>query len=480
MLTNKMENRTDYFGKNALLLVFLIIVCFSFAQANDLKDLFALDFVLTEGGFNRIELNPNNLYKGVRLEVIKRRSDINQQYEILQQVVSFQKKGGVSALPLIKNFVVRRLFEGPAAGTFYIQPSNVAVSSISRIYMSNSLGTGVSFTLVYGLEKPDSLPAGEYTLQVNFVLRAVGANSYSGQLNKVLFIDVRIPERAAEKTDLEIIPVSGYRAIKLNSHKEMMKSFDLEFKFNRRPQGSFSLTQLLLDPLRSEKGVELPENKLMFTVRESKNARAVTTNTPLGKGRTIFYSVDSGGRVDENFLLTYSIGDLKDVQTGLYKGKIFYYLEQAGKPSELKGSFNIELEVEPVLELELLTDRSGEISFYNIKPGEASRTSELIINIKTNIGKRYQVTQSVFQELTDPLGRKIPSEKFTMRLESINSKGTLRFSGKMPVKKGDTTLFVSDDYGSSDSFKIIYELEVPKDVIAGDYSTRITYSLIEH
>jgi len=61
----------------------------------------------------------------------------------------------------------------------------------------------------------------------------------------------------------------------------------------------------------------------------------------------------------------------------------------------------------------------------------------------------------------------------------MDTKGDLKFTQSAATKKGDTILFVSDDDGASDKFSIIYELTVPWDIKAGDYSTHITYSLSE-
>jgi hypothetical protein len=47
------------------------------------------------------------------------------------------------------------------------------------------------------------------------------------------------------------------------------------------------------------------------------------------------------------------------------------------------------------------------------------------------------------------------------------------------VKRGSRVLFVSDGRGSPDKFKVIYKLSPSEDIMAGDYSTRITYTLLE-
>jgi hypothetical protein len=61
----------------------------------------------------------------------------------------------------------------------------------------------------------------------------------------------------------------------------------------------------------------------------------------------------------------------------------------------------------------------------------------------------------------------------------MNTKGTLRLSVQQEVKRGDTVLFVSDDRGTPDKFKVIYELGIPSLIKGGDYSTKIVYSLSE-
>ena len=125
-------------------------------------------------------------------------------------------------------------------------------------------------------------------------------------------------------------------------------------------------------------------------------------------------------------------------------------------------------------------DASGRISFSNLKAGEGAKKNEVAIEIKSNTGRQYQVIQNVLSELLDKEGRIIPAQSFSMHMEGGDDvKGTLRAKDNQQVKKGDTILFISDPRGASDKFKIIYELAIPKDLIAGDYSTRITYSLVE-
>ena len=148
--------------------------------------------------------------------------------------------------------------------------------------------------------------------------------------------------------------------------------------------------------------------------------------------------------------------------------------------SELIGELGLEVENERIFELVIIPpDQKTTIEFRNLKPKEPPQRNEVIIEIKTNLGKPYQVTQNVLSELTNKEGDIIPFKYFTITLESLDTKGNLEISGKQPVRKGDTILFISDQQGSSDKFKIIYELSTDWKIKAGDYSTRISYSLLE-
>jgi len=462
------------------LVIFLFVFLPSLVFSLSIEEIFDLSFTLTEGGINRMELNSANWFKGITIQVRKKRSDFNQQYELIQQTLISRKKGTLPEFNFLRNLVVRRITEVAPAGTFHIQSSNTPVSQSSRIYTSDGSGTGVTFTLVYGIERPEELAPGDYSVQINLILRPVGGGATVAQITRIFFIEIRIPEEAKEQTEIEFITLSGLSRIYLNSRKEGKKSFDVQVKFNYPPRAGFTLSQILAEPMRSENGLELDPQRINFVVTQAKRGKATNVLTPLGDNKISLYTTDSGSSTDDSIIITYTFGDLSDVKAGRYHGRILYYLQEIGKPEEFKGGLDIELENERIFDLELSSEQERIIGFYNIKPGETPQTKEVIITIKNNTGHRYQVNQDILQELTDAAGNKIPFEYFTMKLEELDTKGSLLIKQKEPVKKGSTLIYTSDAAGSSDKFKIIYELTVPTNLIAGDYTTQVSYSLVEN
>jgi hypothetical protein len=143
-------------------------------------------------------------------------------------------------------------------------------------------------------------------------------------------------------------------------------------------------------------------------------------------------------------------------------------------------TLQLEIQNERIFDLAITpTDQKYAIEFRDVKPTEPPRISEILIEVMTNTGKQYQVSQEVYADLTNKEGETIPPEYLTLRTQEEGAKGRVKFSDKQQVKKGSAVLFISDNQGAADRFKVIYELQCPKDLKAGDYSTRITYSLSE-
>ena len=98
--------------------------------------------------------------------------------------------------------------------------------------------------------------------------------------------------------------------------------------------------------------------------------------------------------------------------------------------------------------------------------------------------KQYQINQNVYSNLTNKSGDVIPADYFFVKTDKNDGKklsGALKYPNTEKVRTGDSTLFVSDLKGSPAEFKVIYKLDLPREVniTSGDYSTRITYSLSE-
>ena len=165
---------------------------------------------------------------------------------------------------------------------------------------------------------------------------------------------------------------------------------------------------------------------------------------------------------------------------GNYRSRIQYILESSGKQVNL-GALDLEIRQDRVFEINISPqDQRYNIDFSNLKPGEGPRINEVLVEVKTNIGRPYQVTQNILSDLVSSEGIDIPPKFFSLKTVAVNNtKGQLKVLDKIAVAKGNLLLFISDNDGASDQFKILYELVCPPDLLAGSYSSRITYTLTE-
>ena len=438
------------------------------------SDIFNLSYTLTEGG-TRLELTPLNPYKGVQITVT---SNVSTRYEVIQRVINPLVNQDNPGAALGNNFVFRGLRGTNNYGDFRVPVTDSPPRSNEVLYVSDTAGDADTFTLAYGITNLQDIEAGHYFGRFGFILNPI--SSTRPQVTQILDVYVTI-SREETKPKIEISTSSGGKVISLNPQKTEMQVADVTVKINSKSRKPFSISQVLTQPLVSEEGVRLDSNRVNFTTREVKLGLAEGKNTPLFSGRPQnVYSSAPSGQADNFFVISYGLTDFSAVKAGRYRSQIQYLLEEMGAQTRL-DTLDLEIENARLFDLQITPlDQRYAIIFTNVKPTEPPKKSEVLIEIKTNLGKPYQVNQEVLSELTSPEGIKVPEEYFTMHTESIDStRGKLKFSSEDQVKKGSSVLFLSDNQGAADKFKVVYTLTSPKDLKTGDYSSRITYSLSE-
>ena len=86
--------------------------------------------------------------------------------------------------------------------------------------------------------------------------------------------------------------------------------------------------------------------------------------------------------------------------------------------------------------------------------------------------------QTVSGLLTTKEGKTIPAGFFKLKTTSEENKDGIKYPKEAAVEDGQMVLFTSRD-GKSAKLKVIYKLDIPRDIHSGNYSTGIIYSLLE-
>lgn len=453
---------------------FLLITTFFFNPKHSLAaDIFDLSYTLTEGGF-RLELTPENASKGLRIRVD---SNISTRYEVTQRIVSPLVNRDNPNLIIRDNFVIRGLTGTNSSGNFRLSSADTPLRAEDILYVSDAAGSPDSFTMVYGIRQIEEIKPGDYIGRISLTLNPI--SSARAPVTKILEVRVSISQKDQAKGLVEVTTATGAKKIVLNSKRQGQQSCDLLVSFKGRFQRPFSIIQALSAPLESAEGERLDEGAINFMVKGVTKGTSANQITALSVNPQNIFSSTATGEADNYFVITYQLSDLAGQKSGIYRGKLLFLLDEMGTQTRIE-TLELDIENERIFELEVKPqDQKYIIEFRDLKPSSPPKTSEVILEVKTNTGKAYQVAQNITLDLTNKEGKAIPSSYFTMRTEPLDTGGKLNFTDKQEVEKGTSVLFISDNEGSPDKFKVIYELACPLNAAAGDYDTNVAYSLAE-
>ncbi len=397
-------------------------------------------------------------------------SDIAKQYQVVQSLL--EPLTGIQGQSLSReNFTVYALAGSNAAGTLTVQQETAVSPGRAILYVSDSLGTQDTFKLAYILKPPFNVPSGSYRGRISFNLEAINASE------PPVTVILNISAEIQAESSFEIRTSTGASAIRLDSSRPDEQASDVLFSIKGGRGSQFRILQSLSGFIESMEANRLSPDAIYFRISQAEKGMGPNQDTRLSETQDAVYLSGPTGAEDQ-FIITYSLANADKQKAGRYRGQIRYMLDGLGV-QDLIGKMDLEVEIARIFDLKIAPELGGTIEFRDLKPQGAPKQSEVIFEIASNIGRPYQITQSLSSGLVDKEGHIVPQKYFTLREESLGTRGRLAFSSPTEVKTGETILFVSDSTGSSDKFKIIYELKPSFDIMAGDYATRITYSISE-
>jgi hypothetical protein len=460
-------------NKNVKTIFILVLTTIILLAFNKAFAAFSLSITPYAGGYDLNYGKINGLEPRINKEVVVNiNCDIGKQYRLIQSLLEPLTNIQGTSIPQ-NNLLVYGIRGTNKYGTLAVEEEVPVSFGRMFIYTSNQSGLSDSFTLVYGLEGPFNVPAGIYRGRLSFTLEPI--DTAQAPVSVILNISAEI----AIESKIEITTATGTKTITLNPTREEMKSADVLIDIKGAMGSQFKIIQVMNEAPVSSEGYRLSEDAIKLYVKDARKGIGITLPTSLSCGPQTIYTSGISGEA-EAFIVNYSLGDLGKEKAGKYRTAIKYLLEGSGYLKEgLIDTLALEIENAPIFDLIISPEAGGLIQFKNLRAFSPPQINEVVIQVKTNIGKPYQVSQKVLSGFTSKEGDVIPEKYFKLKEEEIDTKGILKYPAKTEAKVGDTALFVSDKEGSPDSFKVIYELSIPADLKAGDYSTGITYTLSE-
>ncbi|MDD5347844.1 MAG: hypothetical protein PHT59_04445 [Candidatus Omnitrophica bacterium] len=424
-----------------------------------------------EGGYDLRFGNISAQDMGVDKElVVNVTSDTGTRYQVIQTLLDpLTNNEGYSLHQ--SNFLVNTLAGSNTYGTLRLSQGFPVSGSRTILYTSGPTGLSDSFRLVYGLRGP--LAPGSYRGRIAFVLEPVGSSA-----NPVTVI-LNVSAEVSAATSIEIKPVRATSVLRLSKSNATPYGDSCAVTIQGIMGRQFRIMQALSRPFESQHGEVLPDGAINFSLQSVARGTVAGGEDTLTQRQQVVYTSSAQGE-PEKFLITYTLASAEKYTAGLYRSRVNYFVDGLAGGQTMLAALDCEVEVPRIFDLVAKPQESGIIEFRTGPNVTSTQADTVIIEIRTNNAKPYQVSQKFSSELVSRDGSVMPQEFFTVRTEKIDTaKGTLKFPLPEPVKTSDTVLFVSDAAGSPDAFKVIYELRPSVNVPAGDYSASVMYTISE-
>jgi len=176
------------------------------------------------------------------------------------------------------------------------------------------------------------------------------------------------------------------------------------------------------------------------------------------------------------FLMEAEINRMKKLVIMVTMGLICTSLSYAGS----KVSINVSVTIKPILEISAVGPNNGHIEFGSVQKNAASpvtvESGDVVVTARSNLGEPYHVTQELTSLLSDQSGNTMQDQSLKSFAKSdSNPEGAIQ-GGAVNTKPA--LLYRSNPTGGSETIRARYELTVLPDQPAGNYESKLVYSII--
>jgi len=236
------------------------------------------------------------------------------------------------------------------------------------------------------------------------------------------------------------------------------------------------IEQELIEPLHNDRNEVLDSEFIKFSTSGQCQEQDYPSLVPLEREKKVLCrDRDAQGDLTVHFQLEPKTDEKK---SGTYQGRLRYSLQSGNQAKNYE--VKLQVEIMPIFKMELEYP-SGSMNFNRLIPNDPPQTREVLVRVRTNLGRPYSVTQSLVSPMTNEEGTIFDSKHFVSRQELIDdSQGKVSAPNFQPVEPKSTTIFYSDNDGAPAKFRVIYRLSPFEGMDPGKYGTSITYSLGEN
>jgi len=366
---------------------------------------------------------------------------------------------------------------GNTSGTLRIQGPARLSSMPTDLFVSSVTGKAERLTLLASVSLPsapsgtirDAPQAGTYTGSLSYVMHSI-----TGSVVRTQTMQVRLRvEPIITLTLAEGFPSRISFGTLVPDRLSEPRTIRVQLVSNL--PGTVQLEHVLDDPMRNQRGDEFPVSAIELSSTFTGGER---TSRPMTQRMTLSPSVGNVSTPSQ-LELVYRTVVPEHQAAGMYRGTIALSLSGTTSLNRDRLRIPMELTVPQILSLTIQSPDGGqpELNFGSPVLGRPSELKALVILVKTNSGRPYQLMHSLSRPFVGKKGQALPSD-------ALQCAPALRLDGSLqaplsPVPVSSRGLiYRSDLHGTPlDKLFMVCQVTVPQDTLADTYRTRYQLTL---
>jgi hypothetical protein len=392
------------------------------------------------------------------------------QYQVFQRVIEpiVNERGENLNLQSIETATLPNT---NASGTLYLQNAERLGMGEQLVYTSGQGGPSDEFQIAYAV-RPELLNvSGNLMGKIVFTLRPIGSGT---------------PQQVLVNMSLENVADAAWKMAVTGGHTPGMvrvKDADttpanadfVKLSFSGNAGEDVRIYQEIESPLQDMMAQEIGADVLKFGV-DGVSSESIRSSgiSSLGRIRVLLYD----GRKAEDEVSVYFLVDPElaaQQSAGRYAGKLRYTVERDNSSESF--SIDLECQVQSFFVMDLGLPPEG-VKFSHVLSTDPPIDKEVMVTVRSNTRKAYQVAQSLSSLMVNDKGEEIKKEYLTFKVEiPKGQKGHTKYTDFSPMETGEYPVFSSDGEGSPVTFKVVYRLKGYAQMSGGEFSAPIRYSL---
>ncbi len=361
---------------------------------------------------------------------------------------------------------------GGNSGTVRARAATPLSGQTAELLTSDASGTPDTLTVIYSLSVTDAPQAGTYMGAMTYTLQSVDGSAVDTQTLPVRLLVQPAASIAAADDSLDRVSFGSLEP----GHTSAPRRLGLALAGNI--PGPMQVTQFVDAPLVNERGEALP----LSAVHVSASAAGAGSVEGALEPRMRLPAGDRGAEAERRLELHYTVTIPEDQPAGFYHGILRFVFAGPSGMGDTEGlTFQspIEVEVLPVLSLSMQPAAGGrlELTFTGLTPGHTSPPQTLLVEVKTNTRRPYEVLQELAHRLVSDEGQQLPEEAFVCQATDGPGRGQLGMAQSTRVPVGRSSLYQSDEVGAPGTFSLSCHVKISPDASAGTYRSSLLFTV---